>query len=37
MIVKDGAVYFPAEIYPKFGIRPLVPRPAVTVPRDSAF
>jgi imidazolonepropionase-like amidohydrolase len=37
MIVKDGAVYFPAEIYPKFGIRPLVPRPAVTVPRGSAF
>jgi hypothetical protein len=28
MVVKDGTVYFPSEIYPKFGIRPFVDTPA---------
>jgi hypothetical protein len=30
MVVKDGTVYFPAEIYPEFGIRPFTPAPAVS-------
>lgn len=30
MVVKDGAVYFPSEIYPKLGIRPFTDVPAVT-------
>ncbi len=29
MVVKDGAFYYPAEVYPKFGIRPFVPAPKV--------
>jgi imidazolonepropionase-like amidohydrolase len=32
MVVKDGAVYFPSEIYPHFGIRPFVAAPAVSMP-----
>ena len=32
MVVKDGAVYFPAEVYPHFGIRPFVAAPTVTLP-----
>lgn len=30
MVVADGVVYFPSEIYPEFGIRPFVDAPAVT-------
>jgi hypothetical protein len=30
MVVKDGAVYFPAEVYPEFGIKPFAPAPTVT-------
>ena len=30
MVVKDGTVYFPAEIYPHFGIKPFVQAPVVT-------
>jgi len=30
MVVKDGAIYFPAEVYPKFGIAPFVAAPKVT-------
>jgi imidazolonepropionase-like amidohydrolase len=29
MVVADGVVYFPEEIYPEFGIRPFVAAPAV--------
>ncbi len=29
MVVKDGAFYYPAEVYPKFGIRPFVAAPRV--------
>lgn len=29
MVVKDGTVYFPSEIYPKFGIKPFVEAPKV--------
>jgi imidazolonepropionase-like amidohydrolase len=30
MVVKDGTVYFPSEIYPQFGIRPFTEQPRVT-------
>jgi imidazolonepropionase-like amidohydrolase len=30
MVVSDGVVYFPAEIYPSFGIRPFTEAPRVT-------
>jgi hypothetical protein len=33
MVVKDGTVYFPSEIYPHFGIRPFAKPPAVTLPK----
>ena len=29
-VVKDGVVYYPAEIYPEFGIRPFVDAPKVS-------
>lgn len=29
MVVKDGTVYFPSEIYPEFGIKPFVDAPEV--------
>jgi len=32
MVVSDGVIYFPSEIYPKFGIRPFSTAPAVTAP-----
>ena len=32
MVVKDGTFYFPAEVYPEFGIKPFAPAPAVTQP-----
>jgi hypothetical protein len=31
-VVKDGVVYYPAEIYPEFGIRPFVDAPKVRLP-----
>ena len=30
MVVKDGTVYFPSEVYPKFGITPFVDAPKVS-------
>lgn len=30
MVVKDGTVFFPSEVYPKFGIEPFVGMPKVT-------
>ena len=30
MVVKDGAIYFPSEVYPRFGIKPFVDAPKVT-------
>ena len=30
MVVKDGAFYYPSEVYPKFGIRPFAAAPQVT-------
>jgi len=29
MVVADGVVYFPSEIYPAFGIRPFIESPTV--------
>ena len=31
-VVKDGAVYYPSEVYPHFGIRPFGTAPKVTLP-----
>jgi imidazolonepropionase-like amidohydrolase len=33
MVVKDGTVYFPSEVYPKFGIKPFVAVPKVVLPK----
>mgnify|MGYP002777055348 FL=1 len=33
MVVKDGVVYFPSELYPKFGIQPFSDAPRVHVPQ----
>jgi imidazolonepropionase-like amidohydrolase len=30
MVVKDGAFYYPSEVYPKFGIQPFAGAPQVT-------
>jgi hypothetical protein len=32
MVVKDGTVYFPAEVYPHFGIKPFASAPVVSGP-----
>jgi imidazolonepropionase-like amidohydrolase len=32
MVVKDGVVYFPSEVYPKFGIEPFTTAPTVVTP-----
>lgn len=32
MVVKDGAIYFPSEVYPKFGIKPFTSAPKVDAP-----
>ncbi len=32
MVVKDGAFYYPSEVYPKFGIQPFVAAPKVVAP-----
>ncbi len=29
MVVKDGTVYYPSEVYPKFGIQPFTPPPKI--------
>jgi len=34
MVMADGRVYFPTEIYPEFGIVPFTDVPAVTVPAE---
>lgn len=30
MVVKDGTIYYPDEVYPEFGIKPFAARPKVT-------
>jgi hypothetical protein len=32
MVVSDGVIYFPSEMYPRFGIRPFSDAPQVTMP-----
>ena len=32
MVVKDGVVYYPSEVYPHFGIKPFADAPKVTLP-----
>jgi hypothetical protein len=32
MLMKDGTVYYPSEVYPKFGIQPFVAAPKVVPP-----
>jgi imidazolonepropionase-like amidohydrolase len=32
MVVKDGTIYFPSEIYPAFGVKPFAEAPKVTLP-----
>ena len=34
MVVKNGAVYFPSELYPQMGIKPFAEAPKVTTPKD---
>jgi len=36
MVVSDGVIYFPSEIYPRFGIRPFSDAPRVTEPDPQA-
>ncbi len=36
MVVKDGTVYFPSEIYPSFGIRPFADAPEVSATTQAA-
>ena len=31
MVAANGVIYFPADIYPEFGIRPFADAPAVSV------
>jgi imidazolonepropionase-like amidohydrolase len=35
LVVKDGAFYYPAEVYPKFGIKPFVAAPVVSLPETA--
>ncbi|MDE2561309.1 MAG: amidohydrolase family protein [Sphingomonadales bacterium] len=37
MVVKDGMVYFPTEVYPEFGIRPFTALPKVTTTPATAM
>lgn len=32
MVVADGTVYYPSEVYPEFGIRPFAEAPVITIP-----
>jgi hypothetical protein len=32
MVIKDGVVYYPSEVYPNFGIKPFAEAPKVTLP-----
>ena len=32
MVVKDGTLYFPSEIYPAFGVKPFAPAPRLIPP-----
>ena len=32
MVVKDGTIYFPSEIYPAFGVKPFATAPKIELP-----
>ncbi|AOH82673.1 amidohydrolase [Sphingomonas panacis] len=32
MVVKDGTIYFPSEIWPAFGVTPFAPAPKIAMP-----
>lgn len=34
MVVSDGVIYFPSEIYPNFGIRPFATSPTLEIPPE---
>ncbi|WP_448662011.1 amidohydrolase family protein [Sphingomonas sp. CJ20] len=36
MVVKDGTIYFPSEIYPAFGVKPFADAPRITHPAATA-
>lgn len=36
MVLKDGVIYFPSEIYPRFGIQPFASKPVIEVPQAVA-
>jgi hypothetical protein len=36
MVVKDGTLYFPSEIYPAFGVKPFAAAPHITLPAAPA-
>jgi hypothetical protein len=36
MVVKDGTIYFPSEIYPAFGVEPFTPSPTIEMPAKAA-
>lgn len=33
MVAKDGVIYYPADVYPEFGIKPFATKPKVTLPK----
>jgi imidazolonepropionase-like amidohydrolase len=35
MVVKDGTIYYPSEIYPRFGIQPFATAPRVELPTET--
>jgi hypothetical protein len=35
MVVKDGTIYYPSEVYPKFGIKPFTSSPVVEQPAEN--
>lgn len=37
MVVKDGVFYYPDEVYPKFGIKPFVAAPKVTLAKTAGI
>jgi imidazolonepropionase-like amidohydrolase len=35
LVMKDGVIYYPREIYEELGIKPFAPRPPLSPPRSS--
>lgn len=36
MVVKDGTIYFPSEIYPAFGVKPFADAPTIVLPASGS-